>query len=270
MVSYRDLINILRDLGLESYSRVLVHASLTAFDHVSGGARSLVGALLETCETVIMPSFTFSTLVVPPIGPPENGLVYAPGDHDNLDANIFSLNLPADEDLGPAPEVLRHHEHAGRSKHPILSFVGVNAAEALAAQTLEAPMAVIEWLADFDGDILLIGEGHRRNFSLHYAEKLIGRKQFTRWALTRGAVVECHGMPGCTRGFQSIAPRLDPISRRDNLDGAPFELIPLRDLLNVATGWLREDPTALLCTDEHCLCCSAVRADMQNRIPPSE
>ena len=69
MVSYRDLINILRDLGLDTYSRVVVHASLTAFEHVTGGARSLVGALIETCETVIMPAFTTTTMVVPPFGP---------------------------------------------------------------------------------------------------------------------------------------------------------------------------------------------------------
>lgn len=265
MVSYRDLIHILRDLGLESYSRVIVHASLTAFDHVSGGARSLIGALLETCETVIMPSFTYATMVVPPVGPVDNGLDYGSGNGNNLEANIFSLDLPADESLGPAPEVLRHHELARRSAHPILSFVGVNADEALGGQTAETPMAVIEWLADFDGDVLLIGEGHRRNFSLHYAEKLIGRKQFTRWALTRGGVVECPGMPGCSHGFQAIAPRLDRIARRDNLDGAPFELIPLRDLLNVATGWLREDPLAMLCSDDTCPCCTAIRRDVAGK-----
>ncbi|MBN2556775.1 MAG: AAC(3) family N-acetyltransferase [Anaerolineales bacterium] len=259
MVSYRDLINMLRDLGLDTYSRVVVHASLTGFEHVTGGARSLVGALIETCETVIMPAFTTTTMVVPPFGPPDNGLDYGSATGENLAANIYTLDLPADEELGLMPEVLRQHERSSRSRHPILSFVGINAEEAIAAQTIQDPMGAIAWLAEYDGDVLLIGDGHRRNFSLHYAEKLSGRKQFTRWALTPGGVLECPNMPGCPDGFQSIASRLDGISRRDVLDGAPFELVPLRDLLHLTSGWLHEDPSALLCAREDCVRCGAVR-----------
>jgi len=263
MIRYRDLILILRDLGLESYSRVLAHVSLDAFEHLSGGAQTLVGALLETCETVIMPAFTYRTMVIPECGPSDNGLEYGSGGEANLHATMFTYDLPVDDEMGPVPEVLRQQTNAVRSAHPILSFAGVNAEDALACQSIEHPLGVIAWLAEFDGDVLLIGDGHRKNVSLHYAEKLVGRKPFTRWALTAQGVVECRNMPGCTDGFQAIAPRLDGISRRDVLDGAPFELVPVRDLLNTATGWLREDPDALLCSKQDCPRCSLVRRAKQ-------
>lgn len=259
MVSYRDLILMLRDLGLESYSRVLVHASLDAFEQLEGGSQTLVGALLETCETVIMPAFTRRTMVIPECGPPDNAIQYGSADEENGQAAIFAYDLPVDAGIGDVAEQLRLQSRAMRSGHPILSFAGVNAEEALARQTLESPLGVIDWLAEYDGDVLLIGVGHRRNFSLHYAENLVDRRTFLRWALTISGVVECPNMPGCTDGFQAIAPRLDGISRRDVLDGAPFELVPVRDLLNVASGWLREDPDALLCSREDCPYCSLLR-----------
>ena len=91
-----------------------------------------------------------------------------------------------------------------------------------------------------------------------------GRRQFVRWALTLDGVVECPGFPGCTAGFQQIASRLDGISRTLQLGESIIEVIPLRDMINIAVGWIHEDPRALLCDREGCPRCAAVRASVRD------
>jgi len=177
----------------------------------------------------------------------------------------YHPDLPADDSMGPVAECLRVRPEAYRSMHPLLSFVGVNMRDALEAQTLTEPLGPIGWLAEYDGDVLLLGADQRSNVSLHYAERLAGRRQFTRWALTPEGPVECPGMPGCSSGFGAIADRLDGVRHRDLLGGAIVEVFPLRDLLHVAAGWIRQDPRALLCDRRECEQCRAVRASVRAR-----
>lgn len=260
MITYRDFIRAFRELGLTSESKVIVHASLSAFGEVAGGADAVVGALLASLHTVIMPTFTTRTMVVPPMGPGNNAMDYGSAEDRNRMAEFFRLDMPADGILGVIAETLRRHPQARRSSHPLLSFAGVNAGEGLGEQTLEDPFGPIVWLAASDGDVLLLGVDHTANTSIHYAERLAGRKQFVRWALTPGGVVTCPGWPGCPDGFETIRPRLSGISRRMELDEAWVEMVPLRDLIHVTTGWIRENPLALLCDRSGCERCDAVRA----------
>jgi len=257
MPTYREWVSGLRELGLGPASRVLVHASLEPFAPDVGGPEALVGALMATCEIVVTPTFTLRTLVTPPVGPPANGLRY--GTDSNQEAEFFHPGLPSDPDLGGVAEALRAHPQAERSSHPALSFAGLRAGPALAAQTLEDPLAPVRWLAEADADVLLIGVGHRRNVGLHYAEQVAGRKSFVRWALTGRGVVTCPSFPGCADGFETIAGRLAGIERRATVAGGEITAIPLRDLVHVAAGWIRQDPRALLCDRPGCERCADVR-----------
>lgn len=265
MISYRDLTLTWRDTGLGGHSRVILHASLTAVGPIQGGAESVIASLVSTCETVMAPTFTYSTMVIPAVGPPDNGLEYEPDSDRNRLAEVFHDEMPADPAMGAASEALRKHPQAVRSNHPILSFAAVNGEEALASQTLEDPLAPIEWLAEYDGDVLLLGVDQRANTSIHYAEKLAGRKQFIRWALTQRGVVECPGWPGCSDGFEAFTARLEGIIQRRSLGTGEVRLIPLRDLIHIAVGWMREDPRALLCDRLGCERCAAVRADVRTQ-----
>jgi len=260
MSSYRDWITALRDLGLGRHSRVLVHASIEAMSPIAGGVGTVVGALLATCETVVAPTFTQRTLLVPRVGPPHNGLIYGT---TNDEAEIFLPDSPADPEMGALAEALRRHAGARRSSHPALSFAGVNADEVLAAQTLEEPLAPVRGLADEDADVLLIGTDHRSDVSLHWAERLAGRKQFLRWALTPSGVAECPGYPGCPDGFEAIGPRLAGIARQAQLGDNLLRAFPLRDLINIAVAWIRQDVRALLCDRQGCERCAAVRASVR-------
>ena len=263
MPSYREWISALRDLGFGPSSRVLLHASLTPFAPDVGGPQALVGALAATCELVVTPAFTRRTLVTPPIGPPDNGLHYG-DDPANQDAEFFRNDLPVDADLGEVAEAFRQHPASERSTHPALSFSGLRARPALAAQTLEEPLGTVRWLAEGDADVLLIGVDQRSNVALHHAERIAGRRQFVRWALTEQGVVICPRFPGCSDGFGAIEDRLEGIARRIQVAGCVLSAIPLRDLIHVAGGWMRADPRALLCDRAGCERCAVVRLSVRS------
>ncbi len=260
MVSHRSLVTALRDLGLTMRSRVIAHVSLARLGREPRHAESVLGALLETCNTLVMPTFTHQTLVVPADGASTNHLSLSDVPRAEGPPEPFHPDMPADSVMGEVAEALRRMPGALRSDHPILSFAGMNAAEALRRQSLEDPWGPIAWLAENDGDVLLAGMDHTANVSLHYAEKLAGRKQFLRWAQTAQGVVACAACPGCSDGFKVIEPRLAGVARQLQLGGAMLQLIPLRDLIHVAVSWIRQDPRALLCDRLGCERCSEVRA----------
>jgi aminoglycoside 3-N-acetyltransferase len=263
MLTYEDFVAVFKSLDLGSHSRVIVRASLSAFGSVADQAEAVVRALVSNCESILVPTFTYSTMITPLVGPPDNAIIYGSADNRNGVAEFFNLDMPADPAMDVIAETLRCHPDARRSTHPILSFAAVNADEALEAQTLEDPLAPIGWMAEYDADVLLLGVDHTANICLHYAEKLAGRVQFTRWALTPQAIVACPGCPGCSDGFQAIVPRLEGVARREKLGAGVVEAVALRDLINIAVGWIHQDPRALLCDRRGCERCAAVRASVR-------
>jgi aminoglycoside 3-N-acetyltransferase len=263
MLTFRDLVKAFNEIGLGSESQVLVHASSPALGGVAGGAETLAGSIMTTVHSIITPTFTTKAMIIPPFGPEENAIYYGASESEEAVGEHFHMDLPADEVLGEFAEVIRRHQKAQRSTHPLLSFAGVNAMEILATQTLEEPWAPIKELANADGDVLLFGVEHTMNVSIHYAEFLVGRKQFLRWAMWEDKVVEVPHWPGCSKGFQHISSKLAGVVRDASLTNSILQAIPLRDLINIATGWIREDPEALLCHESECQYCDIIRASPQ-------
>ena len=262
MITYRDLINALRDLGLDGSLPAIAHASLSAFGHVQGGAETVVGALIEATGGLIMPTFTYKTMVTPKTGPQNNGLIYGSGVHKNQVAEFYSKRMPANSLMGVIPETLRQLEEAQRSNHPIYSFSGVDADEILDAQTLQDPFGPIHSLTELKGVVLLLGVDHTANTSIHFGEKLAGRKQFIRWALTPKGVLECPGWPGCSFGFEEIAPFIASFTKKTYLGDAQLQAIPLSQLIKIVVERIIEDPEALLCTRSDCERCQSVRKEL--------
>lgn len=256
-----DLITIktgLAKLGLTK-NLVIAHASLKAFGHIEGGAETMLTALLDSVRGVIMPTFTYKTMLNPEVGPPKNGITYGSETDLNKMAEAFSPAMPADKMMGILSETLRVHPLARRSMHPIQSFAGINAKPILNMQTIYNPLAPIGALAEQDGWVLLLGVDHRVNTSIHYAEKLGGRLQFIRWALLSDRVVECPGFPGDSEGFEALAPALEKYTRRVQIGNAQVQAIHLKSLIRVVVDLLQQNPFALLCQRPDCERCTAVR-----------
>ena len=257
-VSSSDLKTGLAKLGLTKHL-VIAHASLKAFGHIEGGAETMLAALLDSVRGIIMPTFTYKSMLNPEVGPPRNGITYGSETDLNKLAEAFYPDMPADKMMGVLPEFLRKHPKAKRSSHPIQSFAGIRADAVINSQRSYDPLAPIGMLADQDGWVLLLGVDHTVNTSIHYAEKLAGRLQFIRWALLQDRVVECSGFPGDSDGFNVIAPSLEKYTRRVEIGDALVQAVHLKSLIKVVMDQIKENPFALLCQRQDCERCTAVR-----------
>jgi len=258
MITFRDWISALRELEITAHLPVLVHAAPELALESRGGAQTTLTALLATYDGIMLPAFTHRTMVIPSKGPENNGMDYL-DTASNSQAEIFSAALQPDTDLGELPSLLEQHADSTRSIHPVLSFMGIGVDSALSAQTIEEPLAPIRVISDLNGWVLLLGEDHRRNTAIHYAEFLVNRKQFTRWALTSEGVVECPNMPGCPNGFNAISSALAGYCKHSQLGDYLLQAYPVGSLVQIVSGILKLDPLRLLCSDESCLLCNAVR-----------
>jgi len=259
MLTYEDFNSALESLELEN-KPAIAHASLKSFGAIQGGAETVLNALLTSVSGLMMPTFTYKTMIAPEVGPPNNGLDYGKQRDLNRMAVPFRYDMPVDPLIGMLSETLRQAPDAMRTAHPILSFAGIHVGEALVTQTIYSPFTPIGWLADKAGWVLLLGVGHTVNTSIHYAEKMAGRHQFVRWALTRRRVVECKYFPGCSDGFEAIRPDLEDVTRRVEVGDSFIEAIPLHSLLQAVETRIQEKPLALLCQRKECERCDAVRA----------
>jgi aminoglycoside 3-N-acetyltransferase len=254
MITFREFVNAFRELGLDRSQPVIVHASLSSVGEIRGGAETVLGALLTLTNSLIAPVFTYKTMITPETGPENNAFSYGTGKDRNSLAEFFHPDMPADPGMGILAETIRKHPNARRSGHPILSFAGIQVDEALSAQTIEDPLAPFGVLASQHGTVLLIGVDHTVNTSIHYAEKLAGRKQFVRWALTPQGVRECPGMSGCSDSFNQASALLEPITRSTHLGDASLQALPLAQMLDILVENIKKQPALLLCenADERC------------------
>jgi aminoglycoside 3-N-acetyltransferase len=197
-------------------------------------------------------------MLIPEAGLDDNAIQYGTGKDNNRMSEFFTPEMPADPLMGVLPELIRKHPNAKRSIHPILSFTGIGVEDALAAQTIEEPLAPIGKLAEQNAIVLLIGVNLTVNTSIHWAERQAGRKQFTRWALTPQGVRECPGFPGCSDGFEMAAPFLNDITCSTRVGNATLHSIQLGPMIEVLTALMRQKTDALLCGKNDARC-EAVR-----------
>jgi len=261
MLRYAELVSALKELKLEDKS-IIVHSSLKPFGMIERGAETVLDALIESTNGLLVPTFTYLTMVTPEVGPPNNGITYGNDRDLNKMAIPFDLQLRPDKMMGIFPYVVLQQEEASRTAHPILSFSGINVDYALAAQTLYDPLAPIAALVEQEGWVVLINVDHSVNTSIHYAEKLAGRKQFIRWAIDDGRIVECPGFPGDSSGFNAIAPQLDADTRRVVVGDGVIQAVPLKRLFAAVQELIEKDPLALLCQRDDCERCNSVRASV--------
>ena len=258
MLGYDDFKSAFDDLNLQQ-ELIIAHASLKPFGYIQGGAEAVLEAMLASFYSIVMPTFTYKAKITPDVGPPNNGITYGSGKDTNRMAVPFHPDMRADSMMGILPETLRNHASAMRTSHPILSFAGINAGPILFTQTIYEPLDPIGALGQQDGWAVLINVDHTSNTSIHYAEKLAGRKQFTRWALVDNRVVECPNYPGDSMGFQVIEDYMRFDTRRVEVGDGFIQAMPLRRLFNVVHEILKKDPLALLCERRDCERCNAVR-----------
>lgn len=266
MVTYRDLVIAFARLEIPRETPVIVHSSLSALGSVNGGARTVVGAILAAWQQVLMPAFTFRSMLIPEQGPVNNGLRYGSGKETNRLNTPFHPGLPVDRSVGAIPETLRSLPGALRSSHPLLSFTGMNVQPYLDAQNLQEPLGPLRLLHEQAGWVIMLGVDHTANTSIHLAERLAGRKEFIRWAALSSKVVECYNIPGCSDGFFKAASLLEPVTRAVPIGNTRLQALPLKEMIPLLVVRIKRDPFALLCDRTDCERCQSVRIVIRHRV----
>jgi aminoglycoside 3-N-acetyltransferase len=261
-VGYRRLVLALRGLNIPEAKPIVLHSSLRAFGRVQGGADTVVAALKTVYESLLVPTFTYKTLVVPETGPEENAIQYGSRPDSNKTAEFFFPDMPADRLMGTIAETVRKQPDSRRSGHPVLSFAGWNARRFLNQQLLTEPLAPLASVYDVGGWVVLMGVDQTANTSIHLGERLAGRKMYTRWALMSDMVVTCSNFPYCSDGFNAIQPLIEPFTRKVQVGRALIQAIPMYELIQTTRQLIESNPTALLCTRGDCIACNTIRRDV--------
>jgi aminoglycoside 3-N-acetyltransferase len=266
MVSYHDLIKTFRSFGFRRETPIITHIGRNLSLKVNGGISTFMGALLTTVDNILLPAFTYSTMVVPHQGPPDNAMEYGTHDAQNAHAAIFTHTLPSECGNQDAIDILKAFPAVYRSAHPIFSFYGLGLDIALLNQTPQDPYFPIRKMRDLNGWVLLADAGQPHNFSIHFAEMLAGRKQFTRWALTMHGAAECPYFPGCPDGFHKLDFYLHDELRNVRVNELQLSAAPLQTMINTTIALIKEDPFALLCNKLDCAKCNLVREAAKTQI----
>lgn len=196
VVTRRSLAAGFARLGVAGHEAVMVHASLSAFGWVCGGAQSVVQTLIATAApncTLVFPTFSGDWTDPagwrsPPIAPSALALVRAA-------MPPFDLRLSPTRGMGRIAECFRTHGAARRSPHPQVSLtaVGPAADRIVGVHSLDhrfgegSPLAVLDRM---DSAILFLGTDFRRCTALHLGEY---RSVYPGQARVRRAVPVCRG-----------------------------------------------------------------------------
>jgi len=250
-----DIVRLFEGLSLRG-NQVVIHAALSSFGHVDGGAVTLCAALLDAVGesgTILIPAFTYAET----LGGRAPGRPVA-----------YHADLPVSREIGTVAEAFRHLPGVLRSSHPTHSFCawGRQAREVLSTQRDNNPLGPLKKLNVVQGQVLLLGTSLQAATAIHLAEERVGAPALTRRTALRvnaagyaeRAVLE--NVPGCNLGFVKLEQHLDPAKvRAVALAHGAARKVPIRYLVQLASALLERDPHALSCERSDCQSCAAKR-----------
>lgn len=259
-VTSADLRRALEEIGVAG-GAIELHASLSAFGHVEGGADAVVDAALATCSTVLAPAFCFEPNWTPPADdrPRRNGADYS--FYDDWEARVprrpwVVEAAGIDASMGAVPRALLGRAGTVRSEHPWHSWLawGQGAAELLRPHPWETTNLPLERLAARGGWVVLAGVELKSCTAVHTASELAGRRPFIRWMVDRDDVVRRIRVAGCSKGFNALWPHTEDLFHVARVGPGLVRAAPLAPLLERAAEVLREQPDLVTCSPD-CIRC---------------
>ncbi|MBP1687454.1 MAG: family N-acetyltransferase [Deltaproteobacteria bacterium] len=257
----RTELNALLDQLALRGNHVIVHASLSSFGHVEGGAVAVCAALIDAVGdggTVMMPAFTATeTWFRPAPGEPRARPVAFHGD--------LSVSRP----VGAIAEVFRRLPGVLRSNHPTHSFAawGRHAREVLSTQRDNNPFGPLKKINIMRGHVLLLGTSLQTATVIHIAEERFGVPYLSRGTAVRVNAagyderVVLENLPGCSAAFVKLDACLEPAKVKSvAMARGSARKIPVRHLVQLAAALLDSDPYAFVCDQPDCASCAGKRA----------
>jgi aminoglycoside 3-N-acetyltransferase len=255
-----DLNCLLDQLALRG-NHVIVHASLSSFGNVEGGAVTVCAALIDAVGdsgTVMMPAFTAAETWFRPVpGEPRARPV------------AFHADLSVSQQVGAIAEAFRRLPGVLRSNHPTHSFAawGRHAREVLSTQRDNNPFGPLKKINIMRGHVLLLGTSLQSATVIHIAEERFGVPYLSRGIAVRVNAagyderVVLENLPGCSAAFITVEDRLEPAKVKSvPLAHGTARKMPVRLLVQLAAAMLELDPYAFVCNQSECASCAAKRA----------
>lgn len=268
IVSETQIKTGLTELGLAGKA-VGVHSSLASFGYVKGGAETVVCALLNVCDMVLVPTFSELGRISPPENdrPKQNGWDYenyhtSPDNVTPFDPDTFGNDSEIDRDMGVIPRTMLKAPGTIRSKHPSVSWAanGIDAASYVQPHPNDDPNRPLKKLIEADGYVLMLGVPLSECTALHLAEEVVGRRPFIRWTLYSDGVIRRMREYGCSYGFPNLEPYLEPFANRVKIGRCNAVAYPIRELVYTGAEIMRRSPEITLCSNgEGCRCHDAAK-----------
>jgi len=264
-----DIRQVLDALKLRG-DRIAVHASLSSFGRVDGGADAICHALMDAVGpdgTILMPAFTYAETL---------GAEFEP----NADARkvprtaAFHPELPVSREIGAVAETFRRLPGIMRSNHPTHSFSawGRDARAVLSTQRDNNLLGPLKKLNVMRGHIVLLGTTLASVTALHLAEEQLRMPYLGRCTAVRinaagyDERVVLENVPGCSRAFGRLEDMVDVNKTLAlSLPHGSARKIPIRYLVTIATKQLEDDPAAFVCDEPSCASCAAKTAALRRR-----
>ncbi len=259
----------LAGLGVKKGDLLLVHASVSRCGYVSGGAETLIRAVLDavgTKGTALFPTFTRPYISFS--GSLNKGWNYRPFDAADS-SQIWTGAVPR--------TLLERFPKARRSRHVTHSWAGLGplAEECVSAHgpcdppaSANSPMGKA---LEHGGKVLFLGTGLAPDTFLHYIETIadsaclgeaVCRVRNPDGSL-KTVLIEKH-LPGHRDFYRNDAENCKFYTRavkaglkiaEQPLGMGKLQLIDMKDLYRIGMELIRKDPRILLCDDPCCLFC---------------
>jgi aminoglycoside N3'-acetyltransferase len=249
-------------LGLEGRD-IELHARFRSFKSRID-VHTLVEKLTEAKTTLVAPTFSHRYEIRPAasIQLATNGFELGAPTSVNEQPMFVRAHTDVDSDMG----VLGQHfgTFGARGNHPFNSFsaIGTRSIEAVGWQSPARTYGPIEWMLR-DGLLLLIGVDLRSATCLHLAERLAGRKHFTRWYFDGSGVREAR-VGSCSRmfsDFEAFAPKPQTMV----VLGSLWKVYELDQLVSNAVSALEDNNQLALCKEPACKRCPIERNRLERR-----
>jgi len=251
-ITYRQIVEILKELEINSGDTVLVHCSLSSIGRVEGDADTVIDAFIEAVGgegTIVMPAFT-----------------------DNL-KEPFDLESTK-SDTGIITEIFRKRKSVLRSMHPTHSVCayGKFAEKIVEGHNLSdtpcgrrTPFYKIK---ELNGKIVLLGVDMSRNTMLHAVEEETGMKYLIEEIKLpaptyiddyENKTLTVRKFPAGHRDFLKLTPvlRENHLMREAFVGSALTKVFESEKFFDFAAAILKTNPGFFLCNNDCCNSCVA-------------
>lgn len=261
-VKKTDIVRAFEELKITG-KRVVIHSSLRSFGNVAGGADTVLAAILESFETVMMPAFCWDSNTTPPENdrPPQNGCDYKFYENWNRPLKPFIVESAGiEKSLGIIPRKFVALPQVCRSDHSWHSWsaVGYKAKYLTADHLWNTTNLPIERLAAEDGFVVLMGTGLRTCTAIHISEEKAGRRPFVRWAVDRDGKTKRVSASGCGKGFDNLMPYCKHLFAETYVGSCRILSARLQPLIDHLTSVILEAPQLTRCSPGCVRCADSI------------